>query len=196
MAVVLTRRRFTADEYRRMVDAGILTADDRVELIDGEIVEMSPMGPPHTMCQILLTCRLLAQIGDRALALVQGPLPVGPRHEFQPDILQLRPKPGGYWRRIPYPEDVLLAIEVSDTTLARDRAKLARYAEAGVPEVWIVNLEDAVVELYRNPAADGYRNVLRVGRGGQVSPAAFRDVVLPVDDLVGEPQDRDVPSCS
>ncbi len=193
MPLMLTRRRFTSDEYRRMVEAGILTADDRVELIDGEIVEMSPMGPPHTMCLIVLT-RLRAILSeDRALLLVQGPLRVGPHHEFQPDVLLLRPKPGGYWRRIPHPEDVFLVIEVADTTLARDRAKLDPYAAAGLPEAWIVNLSDEVIEVYRDPAPEGYRTARRARRGGQVSPAAFPDVALAVDDLLGEPEGQERP---
>jgi hypothetical protein len=102
MPLVLTGRRFTADEYRRMVEAGILTAADRVELIAGEIVEVSPIGPPHTICLIVLIRLRVMLPEDRALVLVQGPLAVGLRHEFQPDVLLLRPRPGAYWRRIPH----------------------------------------------------------------------------------------------
>ncbi len=185
MSVELNRRRFTAKEYERMVETGILTEADHVELIDGEIVEMSAMGSWHTMCLIVLN-RLRASLAeDRALVLIQGPLRVDDRHEFAPDVLLLRPRPGGYWRSIPSPPDVFLVIEVADTSLDRARQKVRHYAEGGIPEVWIVNFQDEVVEVHRTLATDGYRHVQRIGRGSEVSPEAFPDVRLSVSDLFG-----------
>jgi Uma2 family endonuclease len=186
MAVELARRRFTVDEYHRMGEVGILTRDDRVELIDGEIVEMTPIGPRHAFRVATLDRRFQTLLGDRAVVWVQMPVRLGPHHEPEPDLALLRPPLGRYANQLPGPEDVLLLVEVSETSLAYDRGvKLGMYAGAGVPEVWIMDLEGEAIEVYRTPTPTGYREHQRVTRGGRVAPDAFPDVPLPIDDVLG-----------
>lgn len=186
MAIEIARRRFTVEEYYRMGEAGILSPDDRVELIGGEVVQMTPIGARHAACVAALTRLLQALPGDHAVIWVQNPLRLGLHDEPQPDLAILRPPLARYRVRHPGPEEVLLVVEVSDTTLAYDRGvKLPMYATAGVPEVWIVDLEGEAVEVYRTPTAGRYRETERVPRGGQPSPRAFPELRLAVDEILG-----------
>jgi Uma2 family endonuclease len=186
MSVDFKRRRFTVDEYHRMGEVGILTRADRVELIDGEIVEMTPIGPLHWRCVIFLTQVFVRRLEGRALVSPQGPLRLGEWSEPEPDLALLRPPLERYAKRIPTVTDALLVVEATDTSQHRDRVvKLPRYAAAGVPEVWIVDLEGGAVEVYRTPSPEGYRDARRLERGDEVAPATFPDVILPVDDILG-----------
>jgi Uma2 family endonuclease len=181
--VELPRRRFTWDEYHRMAETGILGPEDRVELIEGEIITMAPLGRRHAACVAELIRRLVPAIGDRALLWPQNPVRLPHDTEPQPDIVLLRPRADRYAKDSAHPSDVLLLIEVADTTYRYDRGvKLALYARAGISETWIVDLSHDVVEVYREPARAGYAFVDRVGRGGRVAPAALPDVVLAVDE--------------
>src|SRR5438093_8107190 len=138
MAVDLTRRLFDVDEYHRMAEVGILTRADRVELIDGEIIEMSPIGAPHGRSVMFLTDAFVRRLEGRALVSPQLSVRLHRRTEPQPDITLLRPPLARYARAIPGPDDVFLIVEVADTSQYRDRfVKLPRYAAAGIPEVWI-----------------------------------------------------------
>jgi Uma2 family endonuclease len=186
MSVTLTRRRFTVDEYHRMAEVGILTRADRVELIDGEIVEMSPIGASHARCVMFLTDAFVRHLAGRAVVSPRNSLRLGEHLEPQPDLILLRPPLARYHERIPGAADALLVVEVADTSQHRDRAvKLPRYAAAGVPEVWLVDLDASAVEIYRAPSSEGYRSSRRLGRGQDASPAAFSDLVLAVDDILG-----------
>jgi Uma2 family endonuclease len=186
MAINLKRRCFTVEEYHRMGEAGILTDEDRVELIDGEIVEMTPIGLRHASCVMFLNQVFTLALVGRAVVSPQGPLRLGERLEFQPDIVLLRPPLESYRLAIPTAADALLVVEVADTSLDRDRGiKLLRYARANVPEVWIVDLAGETVEVHRTPAPEGYRDSERVLRGGSVSPAAFPDLLVAVADILG-----------
>ncbi|MGI8549656.1 MAG: Uma2 family endonuclease [Dehalococcoidia bacterium] len=181
-----TRRLFSTDEFQRMGEAGILDEDERVELIDGEILWMAAIGSLHFACVNFLTVSLVRGVGDRAIVSVQNPVRLPPRSEPQPDIVLFRPRADHYRKGLPNPEDVLLIIEVADTTLRYDRdTKVPRYAMAGIPEAWIVDLERERILLYRDPQGGSYQQVETVGRGGTVSPRAFPDIVLSVDDLLG-----------
>jgi len=186
MSVELKRRRFTVDEYHRMGEVGILTRGDRVELIDGEIIEMTAMDAPHLRCVIFLTETFIRGLEGRALVAPQLPLRLTNWTEPEPDIALLRPPLDRYGQMIPASRDVLLAVEVADTTLRYDRGvKLPRYAAADVPEVWIVDLNGEAVEVYREPSTDGYRESRRLERGDAVAPAAFPDLVIAVHDILG-----------
>jgi Uma2 family endonuclease len=186
MAVALLRRRFTVDEYHRMAEVGILQHDERVELIDGEIIEMGPIGAPHGRCVIYLTEVFVRRLEGRAVVSPQNSLRLDRWQEPQPDLILLRPPLARYAKHIPSTGDALLITEVADTSQYRDRlVKLPRYAAAGIPEVWIVDLDAGVVEAYRDPAAEEYRDVRRAERGEAVAPAAFPDVVLEVADILG-----------
>ena len=186
MAVQLTRRRFTVDEYHGMARAGILGEDDRVELIDGEIVEMAPIGSEHAGSVNQLTLLLVRRFSRRAVITVQNPIRLDPHNEPQPDLALLRPRPDFYRSALPTPADVLLVIEVADTTLAADRdVKMPLYAHAGIPESWLVDLQHAVVLVHREPTANGYRVVTTARPGERLTPLAFPDRDLAVSDLLG-----------
>jgi Uma2 family endonuclease len=183
--IEVQRRRFTRAEYLRMADAGILHEDDRVELIEGEIVQMTPIGRRHAACVAELTRLLVPAVGQRALLWPQNPITLPNETEPQPDIVLLRPRADRYLQDDAHPDDVILLIEVADTSHRYDRlVKLPLYGRAGVPEVWIVDLPGEAIEVYRDVTPGGYAPAERVGRGGVVSPAAFPDIVLSVDAIL------------
>jgi Uma2 family endonuclease len=184
LEVEVTRRLFTVEEYHRMGEAGILREDERVELIEGEIVEMAPIGHRHVGCVINATRLFITRLGDRAVVSPQNPVVIPPRSEPQPDLLLLRPRAVSYSRGLPASEDVLLAVEVADTTVRYDRLVKARlYARAGIPEFWLCLATDGAVEVYREPRADGYAGMTLHGPGDVVSPLAFPDVTFAVSDF-------------
>ena len=184
MAVNVTPllRRFTIEQYEKMVETGILTQDDRVELIDGEIVEMSPIGIPHVGIVTNLTHQLVGRIGERARVQVQGPVRVLPRSMPQPDLVLLRPR--SYMRGRAASADVLLMIEVADTSLQYDRTvKLRLHARAGIPEYWIIDASAGMLEVYRSPSGERYTDHRNFARGESVAPLAFPDAVIPIDAI-------------
>lgn len=179
MVVETKRRLFDVDEYYAMADAGILTEDDRVELLDGEIVAMTPIGITHASCVDRLNHLLVSRFGERAIVRVQNPVRLGRYTEPQPDFSLLKWRDDGYSTGHPGPEDVLLLIEVSDTSVNSDRAvKLPLYARAGIREVWIVNLPAQSVEVYSEPAGSEYAATRVVGKDADLTPSAFGDVSL------------------
>ena len=186
MAVQLLRRSFTVAEYHRMAEAGILREDDRVELVEGEIVQMTPIGSRHAACVMRLVQLLSRQLGQGVLVNVQNPIRLGEYSEPQPDVTLLRFRPDFYAQSHPGPTDVLLAVEVAETSAVYDRdVKLPLYARAGIPEVWLVDLSAEGMEVHRDPTAQGYRQVRRVGRGERVTPGVFPELDLAVDDILG-----------
>jgi len=181
---VVTKVQFTVDDYYRMAEAGILTRDDRVELIEGEIVRMPPIGEPHQSRTDRQAKAFISRLGDRAIVRVQGPIRLDEFSEPQPDLALLRPRPDFYESAHPRPEDVLLVVEISVTTLAYDRGtKLPLYARHGIPEVWVVDVQARRIEAYREPEGDHYRVMLTLGLGDTISPAAFPDLQFAVSDL-------------
>jgi Uma2 family endonuclease len=186
MAVDYQRYRFTVDEYYRMAEAGIFDEDSRVELIEGEIIQMPPIGPVHQDSVDSTNVTFVRRFSDVARVRVQGPIRLGIRNEPEPDICLLRIRPEPYRASHPGPDDVLLVVETADTTLAADRRlKLPMYARAGIPEVWLVDLPNDVVHVYREPFEDGYRVIQTLRRGDRVAPLAFPDRELDVSDLLG-----------
>lgn len=179
------RRLFTVDEYHRMVEAGILHEDDRVELLDGEIVEMTPIGPRHAGTVNLLNRLLIEGLRGRGVVTPQNPFLLDYRSEPQPDLCVARPRDDDYREGHPRPPDLLLVIEVSDSSLLWDRnRKVPRYAARGVPEVWLVDLTTNHLEVYRQPTPDGYAQTERLGPEETVSPSAFPDLVIATDDIL------------
>ena len=182
---VPTRRRFTVDEYHRMAEAGILHEDDRVELIEGEIVYMAAIGSRHFACVNNFTGRFATRLAGRAIVSVQNPVRLSSGSEPEPDLALLHPRPDNYAAALPGPDEVYLLVEVADTTLRYDReTKLPLYAESGIPEVWIVDLQRERVLVYRRPRAGDYQQITTVERGGSLSPEAFPDLSLPVADIL------------
>jgi Uma2 family endonuclease len=174
------RRLLTVDEYHRMGEAGILTDDDRVELIEGELVAMAPIGSEHVAATNALNHLLVLAVGDLGIVSVQNPVRLTRHSEPQSDFAVLKPR-DDYWTTLPRPEDTMLAVEVANTSLDYDRnVKLALYARSGIPEVWIVNLAAAEVEVYRSPVADSYTSVLHAGRSDTLAIAAIPGALIPV----------------
>ena len=183
--VAVARRLFTREEYRRMGDVGILKPSDRVELIRGEIVEMSPIGRRHYAFVDNLARLLILQLGDRALVSVQGPIALADDSEPEPDVAVYRRRAVPYKDADRRAEDALLLIEVAETSLAYDRStKLRLYAAAGIPEYWVVDCRVESVEVHRMPAADDYRAVRSVlGADATVTLQAFPDVTLALAEI-------------
>ncbi len=191
-AVLAGKRRFTVGECLAMEAAGILHEDDRVELIDGEIIVMAPVGDYHVGGTIWLTRLLIQALGDRALVQTQCPIYLSDRSAPQPDIAVVRWRPVTESSRS-FPSDVYLVIEIADSSLRYDSGpKLARYAAAGIPEVWIANLRAREVLVHTEPFGSEYTTV-RVCRSGEsVAPRAFPDAVLSIDDFMPPAPGSDV----
>jgi Uma2 family endonuclease len=186
MSVQMQRRLFTVQEYHLMGEAGILGEDDRVELIEGEIVQMAAIGTRHASS----VKRLIAVFSDldrrRAIIGAQDPIQLTERTEPQPDIVLLQPRADYYATAHPVPSEVLLLIEVSDSTVNFDRdVKVPNYARSGIQEVWLWDLEVNCLEVYRYPTADGYTSMQKFERGEMVSPLAFPEFEVSVDFILG-----------
>lgn len=186
MTTVMTRRLFTVGEYHRMGEAGILGEDDRVELIEGEIVEMTPIGARHAHSVSVLSNLLSQQLARRFIVNSQNPVRLSERSEPQPDLSVLRWRDDFYLQQLPTPADVVLVAEVGDSSVAFDRAiKLPIYARAGIGEVWIVDLPAGVIDVHLEPSAAGYGHI-RIYRPGQVLSATVVDgIALDVSQVLG-----------
>ncbi len=181
------RHRFTVAEYYAMADVGILAENDRVELLDGDIIAMPPIGDWHQSSVDRFTNLMSPLLRGRATMRVQGPTRLNDNSELLPDVMLLRWRDDFYRGGHPGPADVLLLIEVSDTSVDYDRNdKLTAYARAGIPEVWIVNRQDQRIETYSDPQEGEYFTVRHTGRGESISPNAFPDVVLEINRVVTE----------
>jgi Uma2 family endonuclease len=187
MAVQVRRRRFTLDEYHRMGEVGILHEDSRVELIEGEIIEMTPIGNLHAATVARIQDFLAKRLGDRALVWTQNPLLLTRhRSEPQPDIIILDRHADFYASALPEPPDVRWLIEVADSSLRYDRlTKFPLYARAGVAEAWLVDVEHRRIEIHRGPAARGYQDVRTPSRDERFASLAFPDVTVTLADLLG-----------
>jgi Uma2 family endonuclease len=153
--VVATRRKFTIDEYHQLVDLGFFTENDRIELIRGEIIEMAPKRTPHSVCNSLLWKQLYELVGKQAEIRVQEPITLLSNSEPEPDVVIAKKKADNYLSAHPVVEDIILIIEISDSTLQYDReTKLSLYAEAGIGCYWIVNLVGNCLEIYDRPFSD------------------------------------------
>ena len=186
MAMPLAHRRFTVDEYHRMAEAGILGEGDRVELLDGEIVLMSPMGTRHASTVARLIERLRDLAGSRATVWAQLPIRLNRYSEPEPDLALLRRREDFYADRHPGPQDVLLVVEVADSSRRADREqKIPLYARAGIPEVWLVDLPRDVIEVYRDPAAGAYGTVQTVARGETLALLKLPGASFPAGEVLG-----------
>lgn len=184
MAINITRWQFTVADYACMREVGILHENDRVELLDGEVRPMHPIGPFHTALVNLLVVLFTRQIGDRAIVSVQNPIQLDAYSEPQPDIAIVQPRDDFYASAHPCPADVLGVVEVADSSLTYDRAeKLPCYAQAGIPEVWIVNIGNQTLEQYTLPHHGLYQQVHVAGHGEQITAQALDQVIVSVDAL-------------
>ena len=182
---MLTKHRFTVDEYYRMAETGIIKPDARVELLEGEIIDMMPMGPFHAGSVDRLAELFIMAGGNRWHVRSQNPIRISEDSEPRPDLALVRRRKDFYTGRHPAPEDVHLIIEVADSSHAFDREqKLPVYGKAGIPEVWIVNLPERSIEIYREPHFTGYALQRVVHEDGSLSPATFPDVVVRVAEVL------------
>ncbi len=187
MATELVRRRLTVEEYHRMAEAGILAEDDRIELIAGELIEMSPIGRRHMACVNRLTQFLVPSMAGTAIVSVQNPIHLDAYHEPQPDFVVLEYRSDYYVSEVPAASSIRFVIEVADATLAYDRGtKLPLYAGAEIPEAWLVDLEDEVVERHTHPVEGSYRMIVRAGRGESLESTTVAGLTLDVDSVLGD----------
>jgi Uma2 family endonuclease len=180
-----TRHRFTVEDYHRMGRAGIFSEDDRVELIEGEVVDIAPMGSEHAACVDRLSDVLGRLLRSQVIVRMQNPIRLSAYSEPQPEVALVRRRPDYYRTGHPGPEDILLVVEVADTSVEQDRRKIVLYGRAGIPEAWLVDLTRATVEVYKCPAPRGYDDVLVLRRGQPLTLQAFPDLRLGTDDILG-----------
>ncbi|MBA2409735.1 MAG: Uma2 family endonuclease [Gammaproteobacteria bacterium] len=176
--------RFNVDEYHRMGEAGIFHEDQRVELINGEVVEMSPIGSPHVTNVNRLTRLFVLCLGNKGIVSVQNPVQLSAHTELQPDLALLKPRSDDYEKRLPISEDVFLVIEVADSSAQSDRkVKAPLYAGVGIPELWIVDIPNRALEVHTAPTDAGYGQLRNCGRGQRVTPAALPACTVSVDRI-------------
>jgi Uma2 family endonuclease len=178
-------RLFTVDDYYRMADAGILTQDDRVELIEGVIIQMPPVGSRHSWSVRRIARLFHETVGRRAEIAVQDPLRLSTLSEPVPDLVLLHPR-SDYQTHQPETSDALLVVEVADSTLTYDRrTKVPLYAREGVPEMWLVEIPNSRVTVHREPTPDGYQLTQAYRPGKQITLLAFPDITISVQDILG-----------
>lgn len=189
MAVVeIHRHRFTVEDFAHMGEAGMFAADDRVELIDGEIREMTPIGPSHAGIVDRLAELLINRLTGRANVRIRNPIRLGRYTEPQPDLAVARRRIGHYTDRHPGAGDILLVVEVADSSLLYDQTEKApRYAAAGIPEAWLVDVSGETVAVCTAPGPDGYTEERVLRRGEEIASAAVAGLRLPIDDIFGDP---------
>jgi Uma2 family endonuclease len=186
MAVQITLRPISVSEYARMREAGILREDDRIELIAGEIRQMSPMGPLHAAIVRRLTALLVQMLGESAIVSVQSPIQLNDFSEPQPDIAVLRPSTDNYAQAHPTADDVLIVIEVADTTVEYDRKeKIPRYANASISEAWLVDISSQTIEQYTQPRQERYQNLRVLELGDMLTAQEIKGLQVSGEQVFG-----------
>lgn len=186
MTVQILRKKFTVGQYDQMIESGILTDRDRVELLQGEIIEMSPVGRQHAACVDRLNELFVLALSTRAIVRVQSPVRLSNNSEPQPDVAILRRRPDFYVEGHPRPEDIFALVEVSDTTVEFDRTvKVPLYAQEYIPEVWIVDLNAQAAQVYREPSSSGYQQVQSFRRGQSLMFQAFTTIQFSIEQVLG-----------
>jgi Uma2 family endonuclease len=179
-------RLFTVEEYYRMTEAGIFHEDDRVELMEGEVVTMSPIGSRHAACVEKAVALIRRAVAGRKFSVrTQNPIRLNDYSEPQPDISVVRDREDFYAAGHPTPDDIVLLVEVAEASLMYDRhSKLPLYARSGIAEVWLVDLVNRTVEVHSTPAPAGYSSVRQFRQGATLVSAALPDLQIAVDDVL------------
>jgi len=185
-ATSVLKRLFTVKEYYLMYESGVFANGERVELIRGEIIKMAAIGRRHAACVDRCNDVFAYKLGKKVLIRIQNPLALDNTSEPEPDVLLLKRKVDYYESGHPRPADVFLLIEVADSTIDSDRElKIPIYAEDGITEVWLIDINSACIEAYRNPTAEGYQDIQKFYRGQNLSILAFPDLSITVDEILG-----------
>lgn len=191
MTVAICRHRFTADDYQQMGRAGILAEDDRVELINGEVVTMSPIGTRHVAAVNRTTRALVMVVREKAIVQPQGSARLDIYNEPQPDFALLEPRADFYRSKHPGPSDILLLVEIADSSLSYDKEVKGRiYAEMNIREYWLADLKRDVVLCYSEPRDNSYQSVREYRSGDLIAAQALPDCPIPVDDLLATVGER------
>lgn len=186
MAVQVTRWQFTADDYERMVETGILGKDDRVELIDGEVIAMSPIGPPHAGIVNRLNAFLNRQLTNTAIVSVQNPIRLNDYSEPQPDLAVLQLKDDYYAQAHPTPADILLLVEVAGSSFEYDsEEKMPRYAQDAIPEVCLIDVDHQTVTQYAHPSIVGYSYQMKLARGQMLVAQTITGLEIEINAIFG-----------
>jgi Uma2 family endonuclease len=182
MSIQVSKRLITAEEYHKMAEVGILQ-ERGLELIDGEIIKMTPIGSRHLSCVNLLNEILSEKLGRKVIISIQNPVRLNEYTEPEPDISILKRTEDRYANQLPSAEDVLLVIEVADSSVDYDRnVKLPLYAESGIPEYWLINLDQKEIEAYRKPLGNAYR-FRELLRPGDAIKAREMELEIPVEEV-------------
>ena len=186
MSYPVTRRRFTVVEYHQMIANGILTRADRVELLNGEVVDMSPISPTHASAVKLINKFFQRRVDDSIIVSVQDPIQLGDYSEPQPDIALLKSRSDFYKLSHPQANDILLIIEVAESSAVRDRLlKAPAYARALIAELWILDLQQDLIEVYHSPASGAYQAQRQAQRSETLIPQLLPTLSVPTDDMLG-----------
>jgi Uma2 family endonuclease len=186
MAWQPARKLFTVADYHQMIETGVLKQGDHVELLNGEILEMSPIGPRHAAQVDRLNDVLPERIRKLAIVRVQSPVLLSDYSEPQPDLSLLKRRADYYAASHPVPADVLVLIEVADSTVETDRRnKIPTYAFAGIPEVWLIDLVRDIIEIHSNPHKGFYQEVRIIQRGQKIISSTLPELKLKADDVLG-----------
>jgi Uma2 family endonuclease len=178
-------KKFTRDIYHKMAESAIFQESDRLELIKGEIIEMSPVGLRHASCVKKLNYLLTKKLGDQIILGVQDPIKLNNDSEPQPDLVILKYRPDFYADEHPKPEDILLLIEVSDSSIDYDKnVKIPLYAENKISEVWLVNLNDNCVEIHQKPYQNYYQSIQKLSAINIISLSNFPEVEIKISELL------------
>ena len=176
------RHKLTVNDYHKIAEAGILTEDDRVELIEGELIDMAPIGSSHADYVDRLAELLFSQIGGKFRVRIQNPVQLDDYSEPEPDIVIAKNR--SYREAHPGPQDILLLIEVADSTLKYDRdIKIPLYARCGIPEVWLIDVQNKRLEIHRQPSQEGYRQILLPASSESVSPLLVAGIGIRIAKL-------------
>ena len=191
MSAVMTdwihRHRITVDDYYRMAEVGILSPEARVELIEGEIIDMPKMGPDHASLVAQLTRLVMKAVGEQAHVLPQLPVRLSDLSEPVPDLALVKPQADFYRKHHPRPVDTFLIIEISDSSLRYDlQVKAPLYARHGIPEYWIVDVQGRQIRFFRSPQSGQYTDVVSTDAPGVVSPVVLPDVTIDLAPVLAE----------
>ncbi len=185
MLVQQLKRRFTISEYHQMAEVGILTPSDRVELINGEIIEMSPIGKRHAACVDRIARLCFERFGESVIVRVQNPILLNNLSEPQPDIALLQPRSDFYASGHPQPSDIFLIVEVADSSINYDQeVKIPLYSSSGITEVWLIDLNQNLVQVYQQPTPNNYQIIQQFQPKNTLSPLAFPEINFRVDQMI------------